>query len=316
MRIEPLRNPVQLVLALLLNFTLIGGLVISPFLPILRFATVVNPFLHIIQGEEMHLCPLGTIGRCLTATWPLALLLPVLAGLVLVGLLFGRALCGWACPFGLIQDLFDRVRILRFDRTRLAKSWHERLSGLKYVLLTFFALLALAMSLPALANRYAGSLFKAYWPDLFQANPFCAVCFPMDASTLATLMRSATLGGIGPYPGVQLLVLAVFLAGSCAIPRFWCRYACWVGATSSLFNHVSLLRLRKRAGSCTKCGNCARACPMQCRRPMDEDREGPVTELNCVFCLKCVESCPNKTLSLCAGGTPIYQGGRAWWKQA
>lgn len=314
MRVERLRNPTQLVLALLLNFTFIGGLVISPFLPILRFTTVVNPFIHIIEGEEMHLCPLGTIGRCLTATWPLGLLLPVLAGLVVVGLLLGRALCGWACPFGLIQDLFDRARTLRFSRTRVGDDWHGRLSGLKYVLLTFFALVALAMSASALANRYAGEVFKAYWPDLFQAAPFCAVCFPMNASALATLMRGATPGFLGPYTVIQLLILGLFLVGAVVVPRFWCRYACWVGATGSLFNGISLLQIRKQPESCTKCGNCVRACPMQCRSPMERDSEGRATELDCVFCLKCVESCPNRTLALSAGATPIYEGGRAWWK--
>jgi len=316
MRIQPLRNPIQLVLTLLLNFTFVGGVVISPFLPVLRLTTVINPFVHIIKGEQMHLCPLGTLGRCLTGTWSLGLLLPLFGGLLLVGLLVGRALCGWACPFGLIQDLFDRIRTLWFSRKKVREDWHAHLSGLKYVLLAFFALLALAMSVPALANRYAEELFKAHWPDLFQAAPFCALCFPMDASTLATLIHGATPGLLGPYTVVQLLVLVVFLAGAAIVPRFWCRYLCWVGATGSLFNRVSLLQLRKRSASCTKCGNCARACPMQCREPMDQDGDGRVTEQGCVFCLKCVESCPNHTLSLSVGGTSIYQGGRTWWKRS
>jgi len=53
-------------------------------------------------------CPIGAIGEFLALG-----LIPFLSVglLILAGALFGRMLCGWVCPFGLIQDLMARIPI-------------------------------------------------------------------------------------------------------------------------------------------------------------------------------------------------------------
>ena len=73
-------------------------------------------------------CPLGALQSALSGT---VLRVPfyVLGCLVLMGILFGRMICGWLCPFGLIQEL-----LFRLPGPKLRKGqWSVRLSQLKYL---------------------------------------------------------------------------------------------------------------------------------------------------------------------------------------
>jgi ferredoxin-type protein NapH len=305
----------QIVLGFLLNFTVVGGLGVSQFLPILRLTAAVNPFVHVIKGEQMHLCVLGTVGRCLTGTWPIALLLSTLAGLAVVGLVLGRSLCGWACPFGLIQDLLAKLRGLIMAPRHIPQSWHQRLTGVKYLLLFLFTMLAITISLSSLANAYAGSQFKQTWPDLCRVNPYCGVCFPISINTAKELSTSTTPQLTRPYNLIQLAVLGTFFLGAFLVPRFWCRYFCWVGSVGSLFNRVSLLSIRNDRSRCTRCGYCLRACPMGNDLLEDQGDADRTSGLNCILCLRCVDSCPAKSLALHGGAKPIYTGGQEKWQR-
>ena len=57
-------------------------------------------------------CPLGVIGQFAgVGVIPLA----VVGTVALAGLIAGRMLCGWACPFGLLQDLLYKVPYVKFS---------------------------------------------------------------------------------------------------------------------------------------------------------------------------------------------------------
>ncbi len=47
----------------------------------------------------------------------------------------------------------------------------------------------------------------------------------------------------------------------------------------------------------------------------EEDKKDRVVDLNCTFCLDCIESCPEKALSLSLASKPFYRGGKDWWKR-
>ena len=73
-------------------------------------------------------CPLGALQSALSGT---VLRIPfyVLGWLLLMGVLLGRMICGWLCPFGLIQEL-----LFRLPGPKLRKGqWSARLSQLKYL---------------------------------------------------------------------------------------------------------------------------------------------------------------------------------------
>ena len=144
---------------------------------------------------------------------------------VVTTLLVGRIFCGFLCPFGVLQDFLEKVVPRRFKR-ELPRALHERLYLVKYVCLA-------AILLPALAGSRA-SIF----PFL---EPFGTVFF---------LSSSVVLWGIA----------GAVLVASAVVPRFYCRYACPLGAALAVASTVSPLRIR-RVEHCDHCKVCEQACP-------------------------------------------------------
>ena len=144
---------------------------------------------------------------------------------VVTTLLAGRVFCGFLCPFGALQDFLERVIPKRFKR-ELPRALHERLWLVKYVCLA-------AILLPALAGSRV-SIF----PFL---EPFGTVFF---------LSSSVVLWGIA----------GAVLVASAIVPRFYCRYACPLGAALAVASTVSPFRIR-RVDHCDHCKVCEQACP-------------------------------------------------------
>ena len=90
----------------------------------------------------------------------------------------------------------------------------------------------------------------------------------------------------------RTLFIVTGLALAILIPSFWCRYLCPMGALFSLFNRVSLLKLKLDKAKCSSCGLCAPACPMGIEPHYQYDNH------NCIKCGRCVDSCHMGALSL------------------
>ena len=95
-----------------------------------------------VPGLNCYSCP-GSVGACplgslqvALGTFPTAIPYYVIGFLLLFGALFGRVICSFACPFGLIQELLYKI-----PTPKLKKSGFTRaLSGLKYVILGIFVI--------------------------------------------------------------------------------------------------------------------------------------------------------------------------------
>ena len=144
---------------------------------------------------------------------------------VVTTLLAGRVFCGFLCPFGALQDFLEKLVPRKFKR-ELPRALHERLWLVKYVCLA-------AILLPALAGSRA-SIF----PFL---EPFGTVFF---------LSSSIVLWSIA----------AAILVACAIVPRFYCRYACPLGAALAVASTVSPFRIR-RVEHCDHCKVCEQACP-------------------------------------------------------
>ena len=66
-------------------------------------------------------CPLGTLQNALGGPFG-KLLFYVIGALLLFGLLLGRIICGFLCPFGLIQELLFRVPVPKLKKSRVTRS--------------------------------------------------------------------------------------------------------------------------------------------------------------------------------------------------
>ena len=97
-----------------------------------------------VPGLNCYSCP-GALGAC-----PLGALQSTLADrnyrfacyavgfLLLFGALLGRFVCGFLCPFGLLQDLLHRIPLPQRWRKRKLVPGDRFLKWLKYILLFLF----------------------------------------------------------------------------------------------------------------------------------------------------------------------------------
>jgi NAD-dependent dihydropyrimidine dehydrogenase PreA subunit len=311
------RSSSQFSLLFLINATAFGSLVLGPLLPLLRFRHMAGGYVGV------PLCSIGSIARSLSGNWADLLLAPIflVAVLMLVGVLIGRALCGWACPIGFIQDLGARAKsALGLGDIELSRKGHERMKLVKYAILLFVLILAVDIGVSRLLSPDAHADFISGMTGfpLYQsgATP-CEACpapitgyfFPDD------LVRNGLRGTfvLTPEAGLRLFVLIGFIGGALAMPRFFCRYFCPAGAMAALFNRTSALSIDKDQEKCTECNYCVTACPMRVHKLKEEHVDSRVHDMECTFCLECIDSCPERALSLTFQGRTVYKGGKEWW---
>lgn len=235
-----------------------------------------------VPGMNCYSCP-GAVGSCpigslqaVIGSWNFKFAFYVAGFLVLVGALVGRFVCGWLCPFGLIQDLLHKIPFPKKIKTFRGD---KLLRKLKYIILLIFVIL-----LPMFLVDVIG-----------QGAPyFCKLLCPVGALEggipLVLLNKSmhTALGWLYAWKNV-LLVVTIIL--SIMIYRPFCKYICPLGAIYSVFNPISVFKYRVDESKCTHCGACARTCKMQV---------DPVQNANhpeCIRCGLCKKVCPTGAIS-------------------
>ncbi len=236
----------------------------------------------IYKGEEKYLCAPGiNCYSCPAATLscPIGALQTVggAAGygislyafgfIMLFGVIFGRAVCGFFCPFGLFQELLHKIPL---KKIKLFKP----LIYLKYFTLTVFVLL-----LPVIGAKPA----------------FCEYICPagtLEAALPLILTHSEYRESLGFLFILKMTVLFVIIVGSVNIYRFFCRTLCPLGAFYGLLNKISVYGMTFNKDLCVSCGSCKNACPMELNPALETNN------FECVRCGKCAENCKNNALSL------------------
>ena len=217
-------------------------------------------------------CPLGAMQNALAASGKRAPFY-VFGILALYGIIFGRMICGWLCPVGLIQELVHRIPTPKIRKSRVTRG----LSWLKYLSLIYFAV---AIPLASIRDGVAVPGFCKYIcpaGTIEGAVPFLA----NSAGTGSTV----ALGGLFGWKcviAVALVTLAVFMY------RAFCRFICPLGAIYSLFSRFALMGVKVDAAKCTDCGACVAKCKMDIKRVGDRE---------CIQCGECMDECPTKAIT-------------------
>jgi polyferredoxin len=265
-------------------------------------------------GEGVPLCVLGSWERTLTTWWPMVLMIGLLGVFVLIVMVVGRSMCGWACPIGFTQDLIDKLRSkLGINPVEPKKGRHERLTMIRFGILLFVTLIALSIGTTLLVDETAGEAYRSQWPAMAQTAPICVGCpVPVIRYFVVDIVQNQRPNLADPTSFLQIFVFFFFMVGAFATPRLWCRYVCPVGALSSCFNKVSLFSISKEMSRCTKCDVCINVCPTRVQSIKDRENSGKIGDTGCIYCLKCVKACPEKALTFNAGKREIYTGEGLW----
>lgn len=216
-------------------------------------------------------CPLGALQNSLSAsnkTAPYYLL----GIIILYGFLFGRWICGFLCPFGLIQELLHKIPTPKIKKNKVTRV----LSYFKYVILVFFVIL-----LPI-----------AYAFRNFPLPGFCKYICPAGTlegamGLLSNRVNESYLRMLGPLFTWKFLLMVSILVACVFLFRFFCRFLCPLGALYGLFNKISLVGVKVDRASCTDCGLCIGKCKMDVKH---------VGDTECIQCGECIPACPTKAI--------------------
>ncbi len=228
-----------------------------------------------------------------------------LSSFLVAGILVGKSLCGWICPFGFIQDL---VGSIKRKQTDVSVETHEMLVYVKYGVLAVILFVSGAFSASKLMGGGA-SYEKAL--GIFAQAPF-AVLSPSETlfATLPKMIQSfrfalfeksaldllAGFTTIPPLFWIQFAIMVSVLVFAAYVPRSWCRYLCPHGAIMAVMNRFSFIGLRREPFKCEKggCRECVQVCPT--RVPILDLPWEKFSDPECIYCMKCADACKHKAI--------------------
>ena len=173
-----------------------------------------------------------------------------------------KLICGWACPFGALQELIYHLPILKkIKRRKVPFVVSNTIRAVVFA--------AMLLMLFGVVGHRPGFVLYHY------INPFNL--FDLDFETVSV---GATI--------------VVALVGSFGFYRPFCQFVCPFGLLSWLLERVSIFRVKIDRDRCTECGACISACPLDAAR----DRvAGKIFPAECFSCARCLNVCPVDAIS-------------------
>jgi len=190
----------------------------------------------------------------------------------------GRFFCGFACPLGTLNHLIGWLGLTWVNpgvnrAARVEANRHRRAQALKYYLLFFF-----------LACAAVGSVQSG----LLDPLPLITRSVNLALAPLADPGAGVLHDEPRFYASVWLpgaLFLAI-LGLNLFVPRFFCRFACPLGALFGLASRFVPWRIGKVSSACGDCRICEEHCEGACRP------SGEIILSECVLCMNCLNACP------------------------
>ncbi|MBQ7378041.1 MAG: 4Fe-4S binding protein [Clostridia bacterium] len=224
-------------------------------------------------------CPLGALQNAVSSgdkTIPYY----IFGIILLYGFLFGRWICGFLCPFGLIQDLLHKIPTPKIKKGRMTRV----LSYFKYVVLAVFCFIIPMLYL--FRNLPLPGFCKYICP---------AGTFEGALGLLSNKVNESSLASLGFLFTWKFMLMVSFLVGAIFIYRIFCRFLCPLGALYSLFNKISMFGIKLERSKCIDCGECITTCKMDIKHVGDHE---------CIGCGECISVCPTKAITF-KGSKPM-----------
>jgi polyferredoxin len=247
--------------------------------PLVAMHTICGPVFHCYSCPWSWFgCPIGIL-----ANFSALHLVPFAAigTLTALGAAFGAFICGWACPFGFLQDLIAKVPTPKF--TLPLWMGHLRYGVLLALVLVipyfwgeesplFICRLCPAGAIEGALPNTAQQLIARQKQDSAKQQSDD----PPKADGEAVAVERSVWPSTTKMVILGLIVIAMFFTW-----RPWCTLFCPLGAIYGLLNHVSFLFLRFHPDLCIDCADCRSLC-------VDGGpAEHRVDGLHCVRCAEC-----------------------------
>ena len=163
-------------------------------------------------------CPIGSLTAF--AQWRL---IPyyIIGTIGIVGVSVGRAFCGWACPFGLLQDALYRIRSPKWRLPRAA-------DGVKYAMLA-----VLVIGLPWMLGGSGASGAERILEQDTGSLDYCALFCPVGTleAGIPGLMVNPDIRARASWRTWSKLGILVMVLGLVVVSRrSFCRGLCPLGA--------------------------------------------------------------------------------------
>ena len=228
-----------------------------------------------VPGLNCYSCPAAS-GSCPIGALQAAVGSPqyrfsyyIVGFLLLLGMLLGRAICGFLCPFGWLQELLHKIPTKKLSS--------QKLKPLRY--LKYGILVVMVCMLPVLAAN-----------DVGIGDPFfCKYLCPqgvLEGAIPLSLVNPSIRAALGKLFSWKLSILLTIIVLSVLFFRPFCKWLCPLGAFYALLNRMSLFRMQVDRDKCVSCGKCAKACKM------DVDVTKTPNHTECIRCGMCARACP------------------------
>lgn len=218
-------------------------------------------------------CPLGALQNALNQR-NFEIPFAVLGFFFIFGSVLGRFVCGWLCPFGLLQDLLHKIPLFR---KRKQLPFHSRLKYGKYLTLSGLVIVGSSFLFSGFAKIPAFCKYLCPSGTFFGALPLLALNEPLHSQ----------VGGLFLW---KLGILIILLVLSIKFYRPFCQYLCPLGAIYGWFNKFSFVQIHWEKESCISCMACQKSCPVNLAP------EQISTSPECIRCGHCVTACSENCL--------------------
>lgn len=219
-----------------------------------------------------YACPIGAM-QAVAGSMNYSFSFYVVGFVLAIGVIFGRLICGYICPFGLVQELIHKIPVKKF---KLPK-WT---TYIKYIILVVFVLI-----LPVAVTNYIGVGKPAFCQYICPAGT-------LEGGIPLLSTHNELRQTLGSIFSLKITILILVVIGCSFVYRFFCKTLCPLGAIYGLLNKISFYHMSIDEHKCVNCGKCASVCKMD----VNPVKECDSTE--CIRCGKCVESCPTGAIRM------------------